>query len=121
MKQNEPTIQVVMRHLSDWLGPGLMGEMCGLPGAAPLKRWQVQAPGAEEEAKLRMGHKVFRLIRSAEGADIARAWMIGMNPHLENHDEGDHPDGCPVTEIGLGYGEDVLTAACTYLQDPSLT
>lgn len=121
MTQEEPEIQQVVRLLTDWLGPSLLGELCGMPGAAPLKKWLVQEPDADNAAKLRDGYQAFQIIRKAEGVDIARAWMIGMNTHLENHDGGDYPDGCPTTEIGLGYGEDVLAAARAYVQDPSTT
>jgi hypothetical protein len=120
-ESNEPTIQSVVRSLVDWLGPGLVGELCGMVGAAPLKKWLVKPPTAEEEAKLRTGYEVFQMIRRSEGVDIARAWMIGMNPLLENHSECRTPDGTPVTEIGLGHGGDVLAAARAYLQDPMVT
>lgn len=114
MKQKEvPTIQVVVRSLTNWLGPALVGELCGLNGPAPLKRWQVQPPSVDEEAKLRTGHEVFTILRRAECADTARAWMIGMNPLLE--------DKNPIDEIGHGNGRNVLAAARTYLQDPMIT
>lgn len=121
MSQNVLTIQTVIRSLTDHLGPGLMGAMCGMQGAAPLKKWLVKPPNVEEEGKLRTGYEAFQIIRKAEGADIARAWMIGMNPHLENHQGESSVDGNPIFEIGLGYGRDVLTAARAYAQDPSLT
>lgn len=115
------TIQAVIRSLTDSLGPGLMGEMCGMEGAVPLKKWLVKPPTMEEEVKLRLGYEAFRIIRNAEGADIARAWMVGMNPHLENHSACRHSDGNPITEIGLGYGDEVLAAARAYVEDPSVT
>lgn len=117
-----PTIQTVVRSLTDWLGPALVGEMCGMQGAAPLKKWQVKPPNVEEEGKLRTGYEAFQIIRKAEGVDIARAWMLGMNPHLENHSGADGGstgrDGNPIIETGLGYGRDVLAAARAYIQDP---
>lgn len=118
MSQNEPTVQAVIRLLTDWLGPGLMGEMCGMQGAVPLKKWLVQPPTFEEESKLRTGYEAFQIIRRAEGVDLARAWMVGMNPHLDNHSECRTSDGNPLTEIGLGYGTEVLAAARAYVQDP---
>lgn len=121
MEENVPTIQVVIRSLTDWLGPGLMGEMCGMAGSVPLKKWLVKPPNVEEEGKLRTGYEVFRLLRNADGVDLARAWMVGMNPHLADHgDHGsdEHRDGNPLTEIGLGYGREVLAAAHAYLHDP---
>jgi hypothetical protein len=108
--QDVPEIQAVIRSLTDWLGPRLMGEMCGMVGSVPLKKWLVKPPNVEEEGKLRTGYAAFRLIRNAEGVDIARAWMVGMNPHLDDRN--------PLTEIGLGHGRDVMMAARAYLHDP---
>lgn len=120
-QEKVPEIHQVIRSLTDWIGPSLLGELCGLPGAAPLRRWLVQPPDIETEAKLRIGYGAFQILRKAEGVDIARAWMVGMNPHLENHSQCRHPDGTPITEIGLGYGDEVLAAARAYVQDPMAT
>ena len=122
--QEVPTIQVVIKSLTDWLGPDLMGVMCGMKGSAPLKKWMVRPPNIEEEAKLRTGYEVFRIVRKVDSLEVAQAWMVGMNPHLRDHDENSDPawdDGTPVVEIGLGDGRDVLTAARVYPKDPSLT
>lgn len=119
-----PTIQVVIRSLTDWIGPDLMGVMCGMKGSAPLKKWMVRPPNIEEEAKLRTGYEAFRIVRKVDSVEVVRAWMVGMNPHLVNHDEDSDPewvDGTPVIEIGLGYGREVLTAARAYAEDPMLT
>ncbi len=124
MEQNVPTIQAVIRSLTDWLGPNLMGEMCGMAGSVPLKKWLVTPPNVEEEGKLRTGYAAFRILRNAEGVDLARAWMVGMNPHLVDHrSDGDEfqRDGNPLAEIGLGYGREVLAAARAYVQDPMST
>lgn len=47
------------------------------------------------------------LIQSVEGQHVARAWMIGMNPHLN--------DLSPILAIQGGHGRDVLVAARVYL------
>lgn len=120
-RQPTPAIQTVIRLLTDWMGPGLMGEICGMQGSAPLKKWLVKPPTAEEEAKLCTGYEAFQIIRREEGVDLARAWMVGMNSLLENHSECRTSDGTPVTEIGLGYGQEVLAAARSYVQDPMVT
>lgn len=120
-RENTPEIHVVIRLLADWLGPSLLGELCGMPSVPPLRRWLVEAPNETDEAKLRTGYEVFQILRRKEGVDVACAWMIGMNTHLVNHDGGAYPSGCPVTEIGLGYGEQVLAAARAHVQDPSAT
>lgn len=47
------------------------------------------------------------LIQAVEGPHTARAWMIGMNPHLD--------DQAPLLAIQDGRGRDVLVAARAYL------
>lgn len=113
MTQQEPTVQVVIRSLTDWIGPLLTGEMCGMRGSAPLKKWLVKPPTPEEEAKLRTGYTVLRMIRNAESIEIARAWAVGMNPLLGDEN--------PLTVIGEGRGEEVIAAARVYLADPMVT
>lgn len=120
-QQSVPEIQTVIRSLNNWFGPNLIGEMCGMKGAAPLKKWLVRPPNAEEEARLREGYAVFRALLQGADADIARVWMLGMNPHLIDHSDRGMHDGNPVTEIGLGYGADVMAAVRAFLEDPMLT
>lgn len=50
----------------------------------------------------------YGIIQAVEGPDIARAWMIGQNPHLD--------DQAPILAIQDGHGRDVLTAARAYVQ-----
>lgn len=50
---------------------------------------------------------VFGLIADADGPDIARAWLVGMNPLLD-----DRP---PLTVIRDGGTAAVLAAATAYL------
>jgi hypothetical protein len=52
-------------------------------------------------------HRTFRLIADVEGEAIARAWMIGMNPHLN--------DRAPLLAIRDGHGKDAEVAARAYL------
>jgi hypothetical protein len=109
----QPDVRSLISQMADGLGPELIGAMCGLEGSAPLKTWMIQPPDGEIEAKLRTGHKVFKVLREAEGVDIARAWLMGMNPLLA--------DANPLFEIGAGHGDTVLLAAWSYLEDPMLT
>jgi hypothetical protein len=50
---------------------------------------------------------VFRLIADAEGADVARAWLIGVNPLLD--------DRAPFDVIRDGDAAAVIAAARSYL------
>lgn len=110
---NQPGIRTVLSYLTDKLGPSLVGATCGLEEPAPLKTWTVRPPDVETEAKLRMCYQVTKLLTEREGVDIARAWLIGMNPQLADEN--------PLAEIGRGNGNAVLLAAKSYLEDPMLT
>lgn len=103
----------VLGYLTDKLGPSLVGVMSGQEGGAPLKTWMVQPPTGEDEARLRAGYEITKLLVNAEGVHIARAWLIGMNPQLADEN--------PLMEIGKGNGNTVLLAAKSYLEDPMLT
>jgi hypothetical protein len=110
---SQPGIRAVLNYLTDALGPSLIGAACGLEGAAPLKTWTVRPPNVETEAKLRACYQVTRLLADNEGVDIARAWLIDMNPQLADEN--------PLAEIGKSNAEAVLLAARSYLEDPMLT
>lgn len=53
-------------------------------------------------------HRIMHRIVDREGAAIARAWMIGMNPHLD--------DRAPILAIIDGGAPDVEAAASAYLE-----
>lgn len=61
-----------------------------------------------ETAELfRAGREVFEMISAAEGDDVARAWMIGMNPHLD--------DESPILTLQQKRCAEVLRAGRSYL------
>ncbi|WP_405824167.1 hypothetical protein OG705_29030 [Streptomyces sp. NBC_00838] len=51
---------------------------------------------------------LFTLVAQTEGGDIARAWLIGENPHLG--------DQAPINAIIRGHGADAHHAALAYLE-----
>lgn len=61
----------------------------------------------EDERRLRDAFHVFSLIQEVDGADVARAWFIGMNPELD--------DDCPVEQLAAGNARAVLAAARSYV------
>jgi hypothetical protein len=52
--------------------------------------------------------QVFQQIADREGEATARAWMIGMNPHLD--------DQAPILALRDGRSSDVMVAARAYLE-----
>lgn len=77
--------------------------------AQTIERWLT--PGiqlkVEDERRLRDAFQVFSLIHQADGADVARAWFIGMNPELD--------DDSPVEQLAAGNARGVLAAARSYV------
>ena len=51
--------------------------------------------------------RIFRQVADREGEAVARAWMVGMNPHLD--------DQAPILAIADGRIRDVEAAARAYL------
>lgn len=109
----QPDLETLLTYLRSRLGPILIGAMCGTEGPAPLDLWLTRPPDIETEGKLRIGYDATKAICEREGAPLARAWLMGMNPQLDN--------GNPLTEIGKGNGRNVLIAVRVHLQDPMLT
>lgn len=52
-------------------------------------------------------HRISQLLAAGEGAAIARAWMVGMNPQLD--------DQAPLLAVADGRFADVEVAARAYL------
>ena len=77
-----------VRMIERWLKPGIQ-----------LK--------VEDERRLRDAFQVFSLIHEADGAEVARAWFIGMNPELG--------DDSPVEQLAAGNARAVLAAARSYV------
>lgn len=74
-----------------------------------IERWLKQGVRmkVEDERRLRDAFQVFSLIDDADGADVARAWFIGMNPELD--------DDSPVEHLAAGNARGVLAAARSYV------
>ncbi|MFI7096745.1 hypothetical protein [Streptomyces lydicus] len=54
-------------------------------------------------------HTLLQLIATKDGPYIAAAWLIGMNPHLN--------DDSPLQAIRNGHSADARAAARAYLND----
>jgi hypothetical protein len=106
--RTQPSIETLLVKMEDWLGPRLVGAICGLDEKVTTETWAVQPLSSEMELQVRIGYTVFRAITETEGPDMARAWMIGMSPLLG--------DSSPIQEIGAGRGQEVLAAVRVYLE-----
>lgn len=80
------TVAQVARHLNETVGPKLTAFMVG-KSPQTVARWasETQAPPQPEvEARLRGAFQIVQLIMEVDSRHVARAWLIGMNPQLED-------------------------------------
>ena len=94
--------------LQTQLGQALLGVIVNKTERT-LTRWTkaaVRPPHASEQL-LRDTFQVFELLASAESADVARAWFMGMNPQLD--------DESPAEALSTGRARDVMSAARAFI------
>jgi hypothetical protein len=105
------TIADIARFLQDNLGQRLTARIAGISDPKQVGRWATgtSAPRRDAEARLRDAIQIFNVIQQAESVYIARAWMIGMNPQLE--------DMAPAQCIADGRSRDVMVAARAYVNN----
>ncbi|MFD0352119.1 XRE family transcriptional regulator [Streptomyces sp. NPDC127110] len=102
-------ISEIARFLQENLGQRLTARIANISDPKQVGKWASGAaePRPEAEERLRAALQVFQLIHDAETLHTARAWMIGMNPQLE--------DEAPAQCIADGRRRDVMVAARAYV------
>ena len=102
------TIADVAMYLQEVLGQKLVAYLADVSGPKTVGRWAsgAQHPRPDAEQRLRAAYQVFAFLQSGDSAHTARAWLIGLNPQLD--------DESPVTAIRDGRLRDVMTAAKSY-------
>ena len=101
-------ISDIAAALQTQLGQALLGVIVNKTERT-LTRWAkaaVRPPHASEQL-LRDTFQVFELLASAESADVARAWFMGMNPQLD--------DESPAEALSTGRARDVMVAARAFI------
>ena len=101
-------ISDIAAALQAQLGQALLGVIVNKTERT-LTRWAkaaVRPPHASEQL-LRDTFQVFELLASAESADVARAWFMGMNPQLD--------DESPAEALSTGRARDVVAAARAFI------
>lgn len=90
------------------LGQALLGVIVG-KNARTLARWAnatVRPPHASEKL-LRDTFQVFEILSSVDSPEVARAWIMGMNPELD--------DASPAEALAEGRSREVMAAARSYI------
>lgn len=78
-------IHTLAAELMDELGPTPIQAMTGTKDRTMPSRWaHPDGPNTQKatEQKLRLGYRVWVMLRDAETASMAAAWMLGVNPYL---------------------------------------
>ncbi|MEF9913318.1 MULTISPECIES: XRE family transcriptional regulator [Streptomyces] len=102
-------IAEIARFLQENLGPRITARITRVSDPRQVGKWAAgdTRPRDEAEERLRAALQTFHVIQSAEDNHTARAWMIGMNPQLE--------DETPAQCIADGRFKDVMVAARAYV------
>ncbi|MGV9248655.1 XRE family transcriptional regulator [Streptomyces sp. NPDC003710] len=106
----QQTIADIARFLQNNFSQRITAYVAGIEDAKQVGKWckGLNVPRFDSEVRLRTAYQVFKLIESGENCHIARAWMIGMNPQLE--------DNSPLQAIAEDHFKEVMAAARSYLQ-----
>jgi hypothetical protein len=108
--QTEESIGGIARFLQETYSQRLTAHIAGIEDPKQVGRWckEQSTPRYDSEERLRTAYQVFKLIEGGENFHIARAWMIGMNPQLD--------DDSPLQAIADARFKDVMAAARAYLR-----
>lgn len=94
----------LQKHLGQFLLSVIVGKE-----PRTLARWVAgtSKPPAASEQLLRDVSQVFDLITTVDTSTVARAWFMGMNPHLD--------DVSPAESLSEGQTRQVMAAARAYV------
>lgn len=108
-KQVSFDIADIAAFLQETLGQKLVAFMADVQDPKTVGQWirRGQRPRPESEERLRMAFQVFHFIQNEESPHTVRAWLIGINPQLD--------DISPAEAIHNGDLKDVWVAAKAYV------
>jgi hypothetical protein len=94
------------------LGPTAIQAMTGTRDRSVPARWvrpDGPTPKRTSQEQLRLGYRVWLMMRDSEGSQVAAAWMTGANPRLA--------EDTPLTAIRELRAADVVGAAEAFIAD----
>jgi hypothetical protein len=102
-------ISEIVAYLQETLGSNLVAFVADVSDVKAVWRWAKaeNKPRPEAEKRLRATYQVLQLLLSADSAYVARAWLVGTNPQLD--------DEAPIEAIRDGRFRDALIAARAYI------
>lgn len=98
VQQSTPQVAGTLQEL---LGQQMVAAISGISDEKTVGRWArgERGPRGESERRLRDAFQIVTLLSLADSPAMARAWFVGMNPHL--HDRApfavlsDDPESAP--------------------------
>lgn len=102
-------IHELIAELLKELGPTVIQVMTGTRDRSMPSRWAREdgpRPRSGTEQQLRLGYRVWMMMRDEETAQVAAAWMMGANPQLG--------EDTPLTAIREGRAGEVVGAATAF-------
>jgi hypothetical protein len=104
----EQTPAEMARFLQDTFSQRVVAYIAGIEDHKQVGRWArgLNTPRIDSENRLRAACQVFHFIANCENPHIARAWMMGMNPQLD--------DASPIEAISEGRQKEVMAAARSF-------
>uniref|UniRef100_UPI002F917B13 XRE family transcriptional regulator n=1 Tax=Streptomyces virginiae TaxID=1961 RepID=UPI002F917B13 len=106
----ELKITEIATFLQEQFSQRVVARLAGIEDPKQVGRWSrgQNEPRFDSEFRLRTAFQVFRYIEECENRHVARAWMMGMNPQLE--------DESPLLVIADDRFKEVMAAARSYRQ-----
>ncbi|MFF9727082.1 XRE family transcriptional regulator [Streptomyces gardneri] len=103
-------IPEIAQFLQDTFSQRTVAFLAGIKDVKQVGRWckEQNAPRYDSEIRLRTAYHVFRYVEERENRHVARAWMMGMNPQLD--------DDAPLQALADDRFKDVMAAARSYRQ-----
>ncbi len=101
-------LRVLVAELLTEIGPTAVLAMTGTRDRSMPAAWaRGSRPKSSTEIALRLGYRVWSMMRDAEGPRVAAAWMTGANPQLA--------EDTPLTAIRESRSAEVVGAAEAFI------
>jgi hypothetical protein len=105
-------IHDLVRELNENVGATVVQTMAGVKDRTSPYKWAKPngpAPKPDVEARLRLGYRVWRILASSEGRNVALAWLVGSNPRLD--------EDLPLLYVQQQRTREVIGAAEAFVDD----
>ncbi|MGO4587932.1 hypothetical protein [Paenarthrobacter sp. 2TAF44] len=105
-------IHDLVRELNENVGTTVVQSMAGVKDRTSPFKWAKPNgpdPRPEVEARLRLGHRVWKTLVMAEGKHVALSWLMGANPRLDEE--------APILYIQQQRTREVIGAAEAFVND----